>query len=281
MLTHFRGRKRGRASYGPLIKAGVKFAKGAYREYKKYKAAKPSSSSRSKRRRRSYNNNRRSYRSSAYHRGGKTLTSKVRALSKTVHNDMATVTIRDRTTGYLNANTNNLGYQDVVVNRGTHIDGYLSELPIYDPSTNSFADKDFRGQASTHKFHVAGVRGRMVLYNNYTNDVVVELRWQIPKHDHGQNPYDSFVSGIADITGNAAVTDRLVGYDDSPVYKSLWKCVRKKRVTLKPGKRFFMFFYCRPFEYDPSARDSHSDAYQNRERVIVFSVRIVGGLTYD
>lgn len=213
--------------------------------------------------------------------GGKTLTKKVKELTKMVNADNATHTHRVSTTGTCLSAASTIGYLQLDGLTPSMIESSLANLRYYNPAVpGTLTTADGSTGTFQRKFGIHSFYSKLVVRNNYRVPAKVTLYVCRPKQDTNITPYAAFSQGMTD-QGNPVINRTMLFLTDSDQFNELWSIEKSKSFELTPGHERVYSCSSPAFEYDPSLFDSHSLNYIKHARTRIFVIRVEGVLAHD
>ncbi|WP_445724193.1 hypothetical protein [Flavobacterium sp.] len=137
--------------------------------------------------------------------------------------------------------------------------------------TSGSYQRDYLFKSITHK---------LLIRNNYQTDVNVKVYLCHNKDDASKNPLECWEDGVGD-AGNAAVDDIFQYPTDCALYKALYTSKVVLNKVLSPGQSTQCSTTAKPFTYDSSVVDSHSQTWQKEYKPSHFLVTITGTIGHD
>ncbi len=213
--------------------------------------------------------------------GGKTLTKKVKALTKMVNADNATHTHRMINTHFTTVGKNLAAYDSIPCHASADIETALTNLRYYDPATPGTLVTAAGGTGTfSRKFGVHALHSKLTIRANYQVPGKVTVYLLQPKVDTSIDPISAMTTGLAD-QGNPSVTSPSIYPTDSDNFRDLWSIVYSKSIVLQPGQERTFTSNEKPFEYDPSLFDTHGLTFQKAARAKRWLIRTTGILAHD
>lgn len=212
---------------------------------------------------------------------GKTLTKKVKELTKMVNADNATHTHRVSSTGTCLSADSTVGYLQLDGNTSAIMEAALANLRYYNPAVpGTLTTADGATGTYQRKFGIHSLFSKLVVRNNYRVPAKVTIYLCTPKVDTDQTPYSSFTNGMTD-QGNPTINRTMLYLTDSDLFKELWNIEKSKSFELTPGHERTMSCSTKPFEYDPSLVDTHGLTYLKHCHTKIWVIRVEGVLSHD
>lgn len=210
-----------------------------------------------------------------------TLSKRVRTLSRQVNSDVGTKVNRTTQFGVLGCAINSSVFATLYTFTDDAIEAELAVLKYYDPSTPGTLITT-NGAVGTYQksYNFTNIDTKVSVTNNYQIPVKVVLYCFVPKDDTSIAPTTAFVDGIAK-KGVTDTTALNIYPSDSDLLNQLWSFHKTKKFTLAPGRTVVQSLHLKDILFDPSMKDSHSDAFQKRWGAHAWCIRIEGVTAHD
>lgn len=211
----------------------------------------------------------------------KKINKQIKELKRLTESDMGTLIYRACVVGAGGVSVNTSGTATALDVSVSNLETVLAQLRYYNPSvpgTLTTAD----GAAGTFQkdFLFNKLSMKVLFRNNYQIPCKVRIFVCQPKEDTSISPVTAFTNGLTDIGAPSSGAPN-VYLTDSVQFSDLWKIVASKKAVLEPGREVTISHSVKPFHYDPSLVDSHSQSYQNRFASTVIIYRLEGVLSHD
>lgn len=203
-------------------------------------------------------------------------------LKRSSQSRVATLIYRDHETSSLlvAANLRN----NVARNASTigNLEEALAQLKYYDPTApGALVTADGATGTYQKEFLFKKTYAQLTLRNNYQVPVQVEVWLCNCKRDTSIGPVTAWSNSYTDMS-NVADTDISANPEDGNQFQDLWSVGKKKKAVLEPGQELVSAYWApRPFYYDPSLSDTHSQTFQEDYYGASWIVSIKGVVAHD
>lgn len=204
----------------------------------------------------------------------------IKQLKDKLNLDTGTHIHRTRATSSLTQGVNVSPLNDLGISTGLTLEGALSNLKYYDPSTPATLVTAPIASGTFSKTFDVKFHSKNIIRNNYTVPVKVKAWIVMPRSDTSITPGNCYTDGLADV-GNPSATSPLTYLTDSPVFNKLWKIVKSKKAYLKAGEEMKISYTIPHIKYDPSYADSHTSTYKQSEGACRLLIRLHGVVAHD
>ncbi len=220
-------------------------------------------------------------RSSRISRPVQGLKKQVKQLKRLAEADMGTHVHRTRIAHDLDSAVNSQNSDsDGVIAKGL-LEAVIAQLRYYDPSNpGTLLVADGGTGTFQNEFYFEKVHTRITVRNNYITPCWVSVYACLVIADTDKTPFAAFQQGLVDLS-NVAETSPLTYLTDSQIFKDLWRIDSSKKVLLEAGQSCQMTYTSKPFHYDPSLVDSHTQAFQRNFRGMSWHVNVEGIVAHD
>lgn len=188
--------------------------------------------------------------------------------------------VRDPARATTSATANIAAYQEYSPITPTTIANAIANIRYFNaaaPATADVANKD----AATFSDRMTIVtEGKIVLKNNYKQDVKVLLMVCCPRSDTTISPDTSRTNGLTD-QQNPTAAHVMLYPQMSTQFQALWYVKKKSYKVLKPGELIEMRVPKQAFVFDPAEKDQHSFTYQKIWKSWVWYIRVEGAVVHD
>lgn len=211
----------------------------------------------------------------------KQLSKKVKELERLTEADIGTLTFRDREADRILSSVNSQAVSNYICVSSAAVEEVIAQLRYYDPTApTALVTADGATGTYQKEFYFKTIFTQLHMANNYQVPADVSVYLCEAKVDTSINPATAWANGLTD-SSNVANTDINIYPSDSDQLTDLYNVKRVFNRVLMPGRTASVKYSPKPFSYDPSFTDSHSQTYQKAFRGAVWLVVLRGVLGHD
>lgn len=206
---------------------------------------------------------------------------RVRQLETKLAGTTGLFTYRQRDTSHVEIPTNQSLHKTFPVNGTTDFGQVLSEVPRFNPATNTMETKDFNATNYSRHYLFKVIQSTMWLNNNGRIPVRVKVYCCRSKSDTSIDPATAISNGIVDQMLSPQTLSGLLFPTDVNLFKELWEIKKMASVYLHPGKPMFVTYAEKDVAFDPAFIDSHGFEYTTNHRSYVWMIRLEGVVSHS
>lgn len=208
--------------------------------------------------------------------------SKIRKIEKQLAGHTSTYTYcASNCSPITTSGVNLVKYSEWFMNNSSIITTALSAVPYYDPSTNTFVDKNIGALAQHTDFHL-DTFGKLTFANNYTTPCIVSWYFFKAKSQTNVDVEQCIANWATDNLKAGAVTSPLfnVSYAKD-AWKDMYNLESSGKRFLNAGQQKTIKYAIKDIAFDPAEYDDHVFEYTKMSKALTILLRVEGVPAHD